>query len=175
MSDFGQEFQARFRWVDGHADVLGLLADPEVLRRLTFALAEPFQDAGITKVAGVEARGFALGAPVALHLRAGFVPIRKGGGIHPGEKLRMATAPDWRGEVNQLEVQRSVLEPEDRVLIVDDWAETGSQAWARSLIEGCGSVYVGLSLLVDQLAEDMRERLVPVASVARHDELPPSG
>lgn len=143
---------------------------------MTTALADPFRGSGVTKVASIEARGFAIGAPVASSLSAGFVAIRKRGAIHPGQKVRVSTGPDWQGKVSELEVQRAALEPQDRVLVVDDWAETGSQATAtRSLIERCGASYAGLSLLVDQLSEETRELLAPVASVVRYDELPPSG
>ena len=142
---------------------------------MTAALAEPFRDSGITKVASVEARGFAIGAAVASSLSAGFVAARKHGAIHPGSKVRVPTDTDWRGRVNELELLRASLEPQDRVLVVDDWAETGSQATAtRSLIERCGASYIGLSLLVDQLTDEMRERLAPVASIVRCDEFPPS-
>jgi adenine phosphoribosyltransferase len=155
--------------------VLGLFADAEFFARMTAALAEPFCGSGVTKVASVEARGFAIGASVASTLRTGFVTVRKLGAIHPGAKVRVSTDPDWRGSVNELETLRPSLEPQDRVLVVDDWAETGSQATAtRSLIERCGASYIGLSLLVDQLTDEMRERLAPVASIVRYDELPPS-
>jgi adenine phosphoribosyltransferase len=61
------------------------------------------------------------------------------------------------------------------VLLVDDWAETGSQATAaRALIEDCGAAYAGLSLLVDQLADDMRDSLQPFAAVVSYAELPRS-
>ena len=60
----------------------------------------------------------------------------------------------------------------DRVLVVDDWAETGSKAsTARRLIEACGGVFTGPSLLVDQLPAAVREKLQPVAAVALADEL----
>jgi hypothetical protein len=59
---------------------------------------------------------------------------------------------------------------------VDDWAEVGSQATAaKALIEECGAAYAGLSLLVDQLPDDVRGELEPVRAVVRADELPPSG
>jgi adenine phosphoribosyltransferase len=108
------------------------------------ALADPFRDAGITKVAGVEARGFVLGAGVALELRAGFVAIRKQGGIFPGPKLTGETRPDYRGNSTLLRLQRRSLTSNDLVLLVDDWFETGSQALtAKSLIEGAGAKFVG--------------------------------
>ena len=174
MGDFAEELLARFRWIDGHADVLGLLADGEFLRRAVDALAEPFGDARVTKVAGIEARGFVLGAGVALRLGAGFVPVRKEGSIHPGPKAVLRTQPDWRGQAHTLQVQRKAVGGSDSVLLVDDWAETGSQALAtRALLEECGAEWAGVSLLVDQLGDDVRARLEPVASVTTHSQLPP--
>src|SRR5918997_2474466 len=76
MPDFADDFLARFRWIDGHADMLGLLVDGPFLSRAVDALAVPFENGGITTVAAVEARGFAIGAGVALELGAGFVAIR---------------------------------------------------------------------------------------------------
>jgi adenine phosphoribosyltransferase len=69
----------------------------------------------------------------------------------------------------------AALGPDDVVLLVDDWAEVGSQATAaRALIEECGASYAGLTLLVDELQEDVRQRLAPVHAVVTGDELPPS-
>jgi adenine phosphoribosyltransferase len=173
VTEFRAAFLRRFRWIGGHADVLGLFADRELLAGAGAALVAPFADAGITKVAAVEARGFVLGTAAALAAGAGFVPIRKPGAVHPGPKATVLTEPDWRGRRHELSVQRHALERGDRVLLVDDWAEAGSQALAaRGLVESCDAVYVGLSLLVDQLAPDTRTLLEPVASVVRHDELP---
>ncbi|HXR11421.1 MAG TPA: hypothetical protein VN770_03935 [Gaiellaceae bacterium] len=175
MTDFRTELLARFRWVGGHANVLALFGDGAFLAAAARALAEPFDDAGFTKVAAVEARGFVLGTAVAVVSGVGFVPIRKAGAVHPGPKATRTTEPDWRGRRHELVLQRSALSDKDRVLVVDDWAEVGSQAIAaRSLIEECGAAYVGLSLLVDQLPDDVRERLEPVAAVVSHAELPPS-
>jgi adenine phosphoribosyltransferase len=153
--------------IDGHADVLGAVADAGVLARAAAALAAPFATKRVTKVAGLEARGFIFGAAAALELGAGFVPVRKPGGIHPGPKARVLTDPSWRGERMTLEIQRAAIEPGDRVLLVDDWAETGAQAVAaKQLIEECGGEYVGLSLLVDQLTDEARAALAPVTTVA---------
>lgn len=167
MGEFHDELLARVQVIDGHADVLGAVADGGVLARAAAALAAPFADAAVTKVAGLEARGFIFGSAVALQLAAGFVPIRKPGGIHPGPKARTVTEPSWRGERVTLELQRAAITPGDRVLLVDDWAETGSQAVAaKQLIEECGGVYVGLSLLVDQLGSETRAALAPVRTIA---------
>jgi adenine phosphoribosyltransferase len=173
VSDFRREFLARFRWIGGHADILGLFADAEFLAAAGRALAEPFAATGFTKVASIEARGFVLGTAAALHAGVGFVPIRKAGSVHPGPKLTRRTEPDWRGNEYDLTLQRAALTPDDRVVLVDDWAELGSQALvARSLIESAGARYLGLSLLVDQLPDGVRERLEPVAAVVVADDLP---
>lgn len=172
LSEFHDELVARVAIVDGHADVLGAVADPHMLSSCARALAAPFTDAGIAKVAGLEARGFVFGTATALELGAGFVAVRKPGGIHPGPKARLVTAPSWRGKSVTLEVQRAAIRAGERVLLVDDWAETGAQAVAaKQLIEACGGRYVGLSLLVDQLPEDTRAALAPVAAVANAAEL----
>jgi adenine/guanine phosphoribosyltransferase-like PRPP-binding protein len=71
-----------------------------------------------------------------------------------------------------LRLQRHVISTGDAVLLVDDWAETGSVALtARRLIERCGGRYAGLSLLVDQLEPDVRVALAPVAAAALAEEV----
>jgi adenine phosphoribosyltransferase len=173
VSSFKDELLARFRWIDGHADMLGLLADGEFLSRAVETLAQPFRERGVSKVAAVEARGFVLASGVALEFGAGFVGIRKSGSIHPGEKAERTTERDWRGHEHVLRVQRSALAADDVVLLVDDWAETGSQAAAaKTLIEECGASYAGLSLLVDELPGAKRDELAPVHAVVSGDELP---
>jgi adenine phosphoribosyltransferase len=167
------ELVARFAWVDGHADVWRLFSDGQLLRRIATALAEPFRDA--TKVAGVEARGFVLGTAVALQLGAGFVAIRKDDGLLPGAKLTEATEPDYRGNRHVLRVQQAAVEPGDTVVLVDDWAEQGSQALAaRELIERCGATFAGLAIVVDQLEDEMRTRIGRVHALLSHSELGPS-
>lgn len=172
---FADEFVSRFRWFEGHADVLGLLDDGGFLARTAEALSAPFASSGVAKVAGVEARGFILGTAVALELGVGFVPIRKHGAIHPGAKVTVRTAPDWRGNEPELVLQRRAVATGELVLLVDDWLETGSQARAaRSLIEQCGGRWAGLSVLVDQSEETVRRALEPVSAVAAFADLPPS-
>ncbi|MHB8470457.1 MAG: phosphoribosyltransferase family protein [Gaiellaceae bacterium] len=176
MTDFRADLLARFRWIDGHADVLGLFGDARLLSRAGDALAAPFASAGVTKIAAVEARGFVLGTAAALAAGVGLVPIRKAGAIHPGPKARRRSAPDWRGNEPTLELQRAAVGRGDRVLLVDDWAERGSQALAaRALLEECGATWVGLSVLVEQLTEDVRRRLEPVVAVVARAELPGEG
>jgi adenine phosphoribosyltransferase len=164
----------RFAWVDGHADIWRLFSDGELLRRIASALAEPFPD--VTKIAGIESRGFILGSAVAVELGVGFAAIRKPGGLFPGPKATRRTGPDYRSSEHLLSIQREAVGRGDRVLVVDDWAEVGAQAVAaRELIEDCGASFAGLAIVVDQLEDAARERLGSVHALVTADELGPSG
>jgi adenine phosphoribosyltransferase len=172
MTDITPDLSARFRWVDGHADVWRLFSDADLFPELIRALADPFRDLAITKVVGIEARGFILGGAVAIELNAGFVAIRKPGGLFPGEKLERVTPPDYRNEQLQLRLQRESLMGGDRVLIVDDWFETGSQALAaKSLVEAGGAHFVGASVIVDQLDPGARSRFGQFHALIQRDAL----
>jgi len=165
---------ARFRWIDGDADVWGLIASGPDLATVAEALAAPFRYVGITHVAGIEARAFAFGAVVARTLRAGFVPIRKDGALFPGGTLAETAEADYRGRRWTLRIRPDGLGAGARVLLVDDWAERGSQALAaRRLVERTGATFGGLSLIVDQLADAVRACLAPVAAIVPAGELPP--
>jgi len=164
---------ARFAWQGGHADVWRVFDDGSAFALVVAALAEPWRASRVSKVCGVEARGFILGSAVAYRLGAGFVAIRKAGALFPGPKDTQETAPDYRRKVHRLEIQKRSLETGDRILLVDDWAEEGSQATAaRRLIEGRGATYLGLAVMVDQLSEANRSLLGEVRSIVRGGELP---
>jgi adenine phosphoribosyltransferase len=163
----------QFRWIEGHADVWRLFASPPTFSLVIEALVSPWREAEITTVCGIESRGFLLGGAVARELGAGFVAIRKSGGLLPGEKLHATADADYRGEVHTLRAQRELLGPSDRVLLVDDWAEAGSQAMAaKRIIESSGASFLGLSIMVDQLVDDRRAALGRVKALVRHSELP---
>jgi len=163
-----------FRWVGGHADVWSIFRDAKALSAVVAALAEPYRAGGVDAVCGVEARGFLLGAAVAVELGTGFLPVRKGTGLFPGEKTFGQTAPDYRGLRHTLRLQRSAVAEGDRVLLVDDWIETGNQAsTVKALIEQCGGLWAGCSVLVDQLDEAGKQSLGPVHAVLSADRLPP--
>ena len=166
---------ARFAWVGGHADVWRLFHDPEAFRLVTTALAAPFARDGITRVCGIEARGFVLGGAVARHLDAGFAAVRKRGNLFPGPKLERTSAPDYRGNAHTLQVQRASMAAGDRVVLVDDWAERGSQAaTVRELVVATGAAFVGVSLVVDQLDDATRADLGRVHAIVRAEQLGPS-
>jgi adenine phosphoribosyltransferase len=159
-------------FIDGHADVWALFRDPAVLRGVVEDLAEPFRGR-VTRVVGIESRGFLLGAAVALILDAGFVAIRKESGLFPGPKLTAEAGVDYRGNRHTLRIQRESLGAGDRVVLVDDWIETGSQARAaRELVEGCGAVWIGISTVVNQATPDVLAGLGVARALVQDSELP---
>jgi adenine phosphoribosyltransferase len=168
----------RFRWVDGHADVWRLFDDARLFARLIAALADPYRNDRVTKVAGIEARGFILGSGVALELHAGFVAVRKPGSLFPGDKVSRTTPMDYRGVRTELRLQRDAIGSGDRVLLVDDWFETGSQAGtAIELIESAGGRVVGASVIVDQLSvtTGLSARVGRYRALIPYADLPTSG
>jgi adenine phosphoribosyltransferase len=145
--------------------------DTELFARVIEEMAAPL--AGLVdKIAGIESRGFVLGAAVASRLRVGFVGIRKSDGLYPGETLEAFTAEDYRGRRHTFRLQRAALEPGERVGLVDDWFETGSQGLiARGLLEQAGASYAGSSIIVNQLSPALREALAPCHSLVEAREL----
>ncbi|MDW8845937.1 adenine phosphoribosyltransferase [Erwinia sp. MMLR14_017] len=103
-------------------DVTSLLEDPKAFALSIELLVERFRDKGITKVVGTEARGFLFGAPVALALGVGFVPVRK-----PGKLPRKTFAQSYELEygTDQLELHCDAIGAGDVVLVVDDLLATG--------------------------------------------------
>jgi adenine phosphoribosyltransferase len=100
------------------------------------------------------------GARARCGLGAGFAAIRKSEGLFPGPKLTVPAAHDYRGNSHTLRIQTASLGEGDRVLLVDDWCETGSQAVAaRTLIEAAGAEFDGLACIVDQSAPGVAGRV----------------
>lgn len=128
-------------------DITPVLGDGKAFSSLIEALAEPFHDAQISKVAGIEARGFTLATPVADRLGAGFIPIRK-----PG-KLPAATArEEYELEygTDALEIHRDALADGERILLVDDVIATGGTAAAAvRLLNELGADVVGFTVFIE--------------------------
>jgi adenine phosphoribosyltransferase len=127
-------------------DITPMLADPVLFGRVVNALAAPFRGQHVTKVVGVEARGFILGAPVALALNAGFVPARK-----PGKLPHRTVVERYSLEygADGLEMHQDAVLQGERVLIVDDVLATGGTAEATAkLATQLGGELVGFSFLM---------------------------
>lgn len=128
-------------------DITPLLADGPALRRCLDALAAPFAGCGVTKVLGVEARGFILATPVAASYGAGFVPVRKAGKL-PWEVEQQEYALEYG--TDRLEIHRDAVRPGEKVVIVDDVMATGGTAAAAArLVERLGGEVVGFSFLIE--------------------------
>ena len=140
-------------------DLTPLLGDARAFATAVAALAEPFRDHGVTKVAGIEARGFILAAPVAVSLHAGFVPVRKRGKL---PWLTEEATYDLEYGTDTLAVHADGVVPGDRVLIIDDVIATGGTAAATvELIVRLGATVVGLGFLVELGFLGGRRRLEP--------------
>ena len=127
-------------------DVTPVLADAELLRDTVAALAEPWRRAGITHVAAIESRGFIFGAPVALELGAGFIPIRKPGKL-PYDRAGQDYALEYG--TGRLEIHVDACPAPARVLIVDDVLATGGTAKAAcELVEGVGGTVAGCAFVL---------------------------
>ncbi|MGK2947644.1 MAG: adenine phosphoribosyltransferase [Acidimicrobiales bacterium] len=128
-------------------DITPLLGEPAALRGAIDAMAEPWIEADIALVAGIEARGFLLAAPLAYHLGAGLVPVRKPGKL-PWSVAEETYALEYGTDTVQAHVD-SVTEGQ-RVLVVDDVLATGGTASATcTLLEGLGASVVGVGVLLE--------------------------
>lgn len=149
-------------------DITPLLADPDALREAARALADPFRGKGVDRVAAIEARGYILGAPVAIELGAGFVPLRKAGKL-PRETLSAAYELEYAQA--EIEMHADALLARHNVLIVDDVIATGgTMAAAVDIVRQAGAAVAGIAALIETAALNGRAR-VPgqeVASLIRY-------
>lgn len=138
-------------------DLTPLFGDPGALRDAVRALADPFRERGVERVIGIESRGFILGAPVALELGAGFVPVRKAGKL-PSETI--AETYELEYGTDTVEIHSDALRPDERVLLVDDLLATGGTAAATlRLAQKVGADVVGCAFLVELEALGGRKAL----------------
>jgi len=127
-------------------DVTPLFADPLAWAELVTDLSEPFAALAINYVAGIDALGFILGTALALRLNKGFIPIRKGGKLPVA--VKSIEFVDYTQTPKVLALRQGALKPGDRVLVVDEWIETGAQMQAAiDLIEQAGGIVVGVATI----------------------------
>jgi len=138
-------------------DITPVLGDGPAFGELLALMVEPHRDSGITKVAGIEARGFTLAAPVAQMLGAGFIPVRKPGKL-PHDTFAESFALEY-GE-DSLEVHIDAANAGDKVLIVDDVIATGGTAAAAvELFSKLGAEVSGLAVFIELTFLNGRDRL----------------
>jgi adenine phosphoribosyltransferase len=140
-------------------DITPLLRDSRALVDVVERIADEFRDRRVDVVAGIESRGFLFGTPLALALRAGFVPIRKLGKL-PARTLSRQYALEY-GK-NHLEIHADAIHPGERVLVVDDVLATGGTARAGAeLVEELGGELLGTAFLIELTALGGRAALTP--------------
>ncbi len=150
-------------------DITPVLADPDAFTTLVEALAEPFRDSGVTKVAGIEARGFTLATPVARLLGAGFIPVRKPGKL-PYETVREDYSLEYG--TDSLEIHTDAAQPGEKVLLVDDVIATGGTAAAAiRLLKKIGADVVGFAVFIELSFLDGAQMLdgVPLHALVKYD------
>ncbi len=128
-------------------DITTLLKDPVGLRVTIDELARRYADMKIDKIAGIEARGFILGTPLAYVLGKGFIPIRKKGKL-PAETI----GHDYELEygTDRIEIHTDAIAPGEKVLLVDDLIATGGTAEAAcKLVEKMGGEIVECCFVID--------------------------
>lgn len=106
----------------GFKDITTLLLDRAALREAVKNMAKPFLKAGITKIVGIESRGFIFGMPMAFHMKLPFVPIRK-----PGKLPAPVEEASYQLEYgsDRIQIHCDAISKGDKVLLVDDLLATG--------------------------------------------------
>ncbi len=128
-------------------DITTLLKDPIGFRMVIDAFAQHYATQSIDKIAGIEARGFIVGAALAYKLGLGFVPIRKSGKL-PAETIGHDYALEYGAD--RVEIHTDAIAQGERVLLVDDLIATGGTAEASvALLQKLGGVVVGCAFVIN--------------------------
>lgn len=140
-------------------DLTTAFKDPAILRAISGAIYEKYKSSGITKVVGIESRGFIAGSIVAEKLNAGFVPVRKPGKL-PSAVFRHEYELEYGTDI--IEIHKDALEADDIVLLHDDLLATGGTASAAlQLIHQFGVKKVFLNFIVELEFLQGRNRIGP--------------
>lgn len=128
-------------------DITPLLGDPQAFAAMIDAFADRYKDSGITRVCGIESRGFIIGAALALRMNVGFVPIRKAGKL-PYKKIRREYSLEYGTDA--IEIHADSVTRGEKVLLVDDLVATGGTAEAAvALLQDVGAEIVGIAFAVE--------------------------
>tara|TARA_B100000579_G_C22832948_1_gene857034 strand:- start:2128 stop:2649 length:522 start_codon:yes stop_codon:yes gene_type:complete len=128
-------------------DITTLLADPDAFNYVIDMFTEHYHDEQIDLVVGIESRGFIVGAPLALRLDKGFIPVRKAGKL-PGPTLEEKYDLEYGTDL--VEVHKDAIETGSKVLMVDDLLATGGTMEGSSrLIEKAGGIIIGYAFIIE--------------------------
>ena len=128
-------------------DVTTLFKNAECLKEMLDTLYEIYKDKGITKVVGIESRGFILGGALAAKLGAGFVMIRKPGKL-PAETMEETYAKEYGTDT--IQIHKDAINENDVVLLHDDLLATGgTMAAAYRLVKKCGAKKTFINFIIE--------------------------
>ncbi|MFV0468805.1 MAG: adenine phosphoribosyltransferase [Dysgonomonas sp.] len=135
-------------------DVTTLFKEAENLKSLAEELKNLYKDKGITKVVGIESRGFIMGPIMALELNAGFIPIRKPGKL-PAETIEESYTKEYG--VDTIQIHKDALNENDVVILHDDLLATGGTMFAAyNLVKKMGVKKVYINFIIE--LEDLKGR-----------------
>jgi adenine phosphoribosyltransferase len=169
MKSLSEELRAHIRIIQdfpqpgiSFKDISPVFLNPDLVRRCVRALAESFQGKGITRIVGIESRGFLLGVPLSLELNAGFVMVRKRGKL-PYKTVEISYDLEYGSAT--IEMHEDALRADDVVLIHDDLLATGGTAMAAAqLVQKFGCKVFGFAFLVELTELGGKQRLNAVSS-----------
>jgi len=151
------------------ADITPVLANADALRCAVELLADEFVGMDVDLIAGIDARGFILGAPVACRLGCGFVPIRKPDRL-PHDKHRVDYALEYGS--GSLELHRDAAGAGQQVVVIDDVLATGGTALAAAeLVKRTGATVAAMGFLAAIEGLDGASRIAEYESVVALGEL----
>ena len=128
-------------------DITTLLGDARAFRRAVDELVHPYSGTGVSKIAGIEARGFILGGAMAHQLSCGFIPIRKKGKL-PHTTVRVAYSLEYG--VDEMEMHTDAVQPGEKVILIDDLIATGGTAeGATKLLKQMGADIIAACFVID--------------------------
>lgn len=128
-------------------DLTTAFKDADALNAISVSLKERYKDLGVTKVVGIESRGFIAGAILARDLGAGFVPVRKPGKL-PADTISKSYSKEYG--VDTIEIHRDAIEPDDVVVLHDDLLATGgTMAAAYDLVKSMNPKKIYISFIVE--------------------------
>lgn len=144
-------------------DLTTVFKDPRALHIIGWDLSQLYRGKGVTKVVGIESRGFIGGSILAFELGAGFVPARKPGKL-PAETISREYAKEYGTDI--IEVHADAVTPEDIVVIHDDVLATGgTMAAAYDLIKSMNPKKIYISFIIELSQLHGRDNLPKEADV----------
>lgn len=144
-------------------DLTTVFKDPRTLHIIGWDLSQLYRDKGVTKVVGVESRGFIGGSILAFELGAGFVPARKPGKL-PADTVRREYKKEYGTDV--IEMHSDAITPDDVVVLHDDVLATGgTMAAVYDLVKSMNPKKIYINFIIELTALRGRDLLPPEAEV----------